>query len=122
MRCSTPDAYRLIHQGAVALAGVEANGFAIDVPLMNKTIKEVGDKIERYNNRLKTHEIWKEWKKIYGRDANLTSRDQLGDIVFKRLKLAENEEVTDTGKMKMNADVLSDVGHPFIKRFLELEN
>ena len=35
------DAYRLFHEGALALADVESNGFRIDVDRLDKTIDNV---------------------------------------------------------------------------------
>ncbi len=40
MKRAKPEAYQLMHEGAITLAEVEANGIRIDVEYLKKTPKE----------------------------------------------------------------------------------
>ena len=74
--------YKLLHEGAIALSQVEANGMKIDTDYLNKAIKQTSTQIEVISDKLKTHKIYKQWKKRYGSKTNLDSPEQLGKILF----------------------------------------
>jgi len=46
MKPITNQAYKLLHDGCVALAEVEANGIRIDVEYLNRAIEQTSDKIK----------------------------------------------------------------------------
>jgi len=120
-KVSTPEAYRLIHDGAVALAGVEANGIQIDVQYLDGAIADVGARIQRLEGQFRDHAYWTEWKKLYGTNANLGSREQLGKLLFSHMGLA-NERTTASGKLAVDAVALEQCQHPFARNYIKLEN
>lgn len=82
MRPASIEAYSLMHEGALALSRVEANGVRIDIEYLNRTIKEAGEKIRSLEETLKQDDVWRRWKRRFGEKANLTSSDQLGEILY----------------------------------------
>lgn len=117
---TTADAYRLLHDGACALARVEEAGIRIDVGLLDRTIEEVGRQIAALEKELKLDDFWRVWRKRFGDRANIGSRQQLGDVLCRELGVA-GVETTPTGRVKATEEVLNRVDLPFVARFLELE-
>lgn len=127
MKVSSPEAYRLMHEGALALADVEANGIRIDVGLLDSKIKRTTKRITNLRNKLREQDIWKEWKKQFGTKAKLGSRDQLSFVLFDCLgyeyPLDEEPRVdsrTKRKKYKGDEEVLASVKHVFVKNYLKL--
>jgi len=59
MKFKTKDAYKLMHDGALALAQVESDGMRIDVKRMDRAIVETGERITKMTAELKEDEIWR---------------------------------------------------------------
>jgi len=114
------DAYKLLHDGALALARVEENGIRIDVGRLDRTIVKVKDRIEDLTSRLKETREWKLWRKIYGGKASIGSRSQLGEVLD-GLGYHQGEK-TSSGKRRSTArGVLEQIDKPFVKLFLDIE-
>jgi len=116
-----PEAYQLMHQGAIALAEVEATGMRIDVPYLKRTIDKVGKRIDQQTEKLKQDEVWQVWEKKFGREANLGSRPQLGQILFGELEY-KSKSKTPTGRFSTDADTLEKLDIPFVKKLLGVED
>jgi DNA polymerase-1 len=117
---ATPEAYKLMHEGAKALAGVEAAGIRIDTDYLDKTIDKVQRRIDGQTERLEKSETWKTWQRVYRGKANMGSRPQLGRILFDELGLKSGKK-TGTGRHSTSADSLERLDDPFVKRLLEVE-
>jgi len=113
------EAYRLLHDGCLALSRVEANGIRIDVDRLEKTIGKVGRRVEKLSADLRDGEEWKIWKKRFGGKASMGSRAQLG-VVLAKMGFATGKK-TKTGKVQVNESALESVDLPFVKAFLEVE-
>lgn len=122
IKSTTLDAYRLIHEGTLALADVEANGIRIDVGRLDRTIYEVSLRIADLTEELKQDEIWKTWQKKFGRKASLGSRTQLGEIVYGELgyKCQAYTSGGKTGKRRPKVDEkeLAGIDLPFIRQWI----
>ena len=114
------EAYQLMHDGAIALAQVEATGVQIDVPYLERTIAKVGRRIDSETEKLKQTDEWKVWEKKYGREANLGSRPQLGQVLFKELGHTSRNK-TKTGRFSTTADDLEKLDILFVRRLIEVE-
>ena len=106
--------------GSRALAQVEANGMRVDVDYLDTMIEKTAVKIKEMEDRLKEQDIWKEWKKIYGPDASIGSRDQLGKVVFEAMGVKSNKK-TSAGKYSTDEEALEQIDHPFLKSWCEVE-
>ena len=118
LKPATRAAYRLLHEGSLALADVEANGMRLDIPRIKRTIEKTNNKINRMNESLRKQEIFKIWKKEFGDRAKLDSPEQLGHVVFNCLAYKATK-FTATGKPKTDVAALEEVEIPFVRKYLE---
>ena len=114
------DGYNLLHRGAIALSEMEANGMRIDVPYLDKAIKQTAARIQNLEKKLRGCEEYKLQRRRYGLKTNLIARDQLGAVLFDDLG-HEPLSHTPTGKPQMNEVVLERIGTKYTKGFLRLE-
>ena len=119
-KATTKDAYNLFHEGALALADVEANGIAIDEKKLQQNIDQTKRKIKRYTEFLKQDDIWDVWKKHFKTKTKLGSRVQLGQLLFKHMGY-ECTSKTSTGRPKANEEALLKLDIPFVKKYLQIE-
>ena len=77
IQATRADAYKLIHEGALALGRAERQGMRIDVRYCEKKQAQLVRKIERYQKVLMDSKFYWTWKKIYGEKVNINSNHQL---------------------------------------------
>jgi len=121
MKPTTEQAYKLFHDGARALAQIEANGMKIDVERLDKTIEKTTAKIEELEEQLKATDVWGRWKKKFGTKTSLGSRPQLAQVLD---DLGQHIGIkTETGRLRMDEATLAEIAQkePFVKDFLRLE-
>lgn len=116
---TTKDAYRLLHQGSLALAQVENNGIRVDMGYLDNMITASEKQILVLKKELLNDKVWTEWRKKYGEKANLGSRTQLGEIFFNCL--GYKGSLTATEKYKTDESSFEKVDHPFVKSFFKME-
>lgn len=113
--------YKLLHEGAEALARVEAAGIRVDMDYLGKAIHDTDAKVASMQAELKRDKIWKEWKRRFGRKANLSSRPQLGTVLFDMLGYESKERTAKSGRHKTDDEALSRLDIPFVKTLLRSE-
>ena len=59
MKPITNQAYKLMHNGCIALAQVEANGIRIDTAYLEQAIHDVGIQINELAGNLRHYKIYK---------------------------------------------------------------
>lgn len=114
------EAYRLIHEGSLALSQIESNGIMIDLDFLSKTIKKVESDIADIEQQMRSDPIYRLWHKTYGEETNLSSRDQLGLIIFNKLK-NPCKSWTATGKYQTDEKSFSHLEIPFVSLFFKKE-
>ena len=121
------DAYRLLHEGSLALADVERNGIAIDVGYGKNQLKKIQGKKAKVESKLNDDREIKKWKKFYGKKFNLDSNPQLAQVLYKVLKYKPTS-FTKTEQPSVDKEALSKLDSPMIKkllryrRYIHLEN
>lgn len=120
MKPATPEAYKLLHDGAIALSRIESNGMRIDVAYLQEALKKTGQRIERLRSSLEASDTWKLWKEKYKGDANLGSTEQLGVILFEVMDFPCYNR-TPTGKPKTDEKELRRIDIPFVRKYLSLK-
>jgi len=115
----TPEAYKLFHEGSIALAEVESNGIRIDIDYIDKSIIRTTKKIKRKKVALQETEVVKAWRKTFRAKTNLNSNDQLGKVLFDVLG-HDCPALTKTGRYKTDEKTLSTLDILFVKDYLEL--
>jgi DNA polymerase I len=94
------------------LSKLEFNGIKVDDLYLKKLSKKFEEKIKR---------IEKEVYKIAGKEFNIASPKQLGEIIYNELKIAKLKK-TKKGSLATNANILEDLaisGHNFPKLILQ---
>ncbi|MFW6272188.1 MAG: DNA polymerase [bacterium] len=77
------DAYKLLHDGAIALTKMEQQGLRIDVGYLHKTKKNLTRKVKYLENKIKDSEFYKDWQKSSKGAVNIYSGKQLGTFLYK---------------------------------------
>ena len=76
------DAYKLIHDGCLALTRAEQHGMRIDVEYCERKKTHLTRKIARIEDNLGTTDLVKQWKKMSGQSFNMDSNHQLGKVLY----------------------------------------
>jgi len=114
------DGYNLLHQGAIALAEVEANGMRIDIAYLDNAIEQTAARIKRLEEKLRGCEEYRLQRRRFGQRTNLTSRDQLAAVLFQDLDFTPSS-LTATGRAQLDETMLERVGTQYAKGFLRME-
>jgi len=120
MKPITNQAYKLLHDGCIALSQVESNGIRIDTEYLEKAICETGLQIKGLSDSLKQYKIYKIWRKTYGFKTNFGSREQLGKILFDVMKYNCLSR-TKTGRAQVDETNLKSTGLKFVDNYLRFE-
>ena len=76
-------AIRLFTDTQRAFARCEANGIKIDVPYLERTIKETDERIITLQKELLATDVGRRWRELYpGPDFSLMARQQLARVLF----------------------------------------
>lgn len=113
------EGYQLLHDGAIALAQVEANGIRVDLKRLESTKQFLKEKVRTLRSELEADSIWRTWRKRFGFKSNLTSRDQLAEILHVQLDY-EVEDTTDSGRPSMDSEALQKFDNPFVDKLARL--
>lgn len=129
-KIATRAAARLLHEGALALAEVERVGIRVDREYLDRHTKETEEEIAAIKRNLYKSDLWGTWERKHGNKAKLSSRKQLGGIIFGDLKykrregLAKKDKGSDDGirrQPKYDEAAFQDVDLPFIKQYFRLQ-
>jgi hypothetical protein len=125
------DAVDLFLNGTLTLAKIECNGIRIDADYLAGVMQRVVAEIADLEKRMWHSKEWCVWQRMHGVKANLTSRQQLGEVLFGNVvKGKENifkqgnlgyecNEFTETGKPKVSEETLEDIDCPFVRDYVE---
>lgn len=117
---STPEAYQLLNEGALAFSAMEAAGIRIDLAYLDRTIEETKGRIAKIEAKLKGMDEFALQRKRFGQEANLTSRPQLAKVLFEDMGL-ECTKKTKTGRPQLDEDALLATGLNYCRGLLKLE-
>lgn len=118
MKPASPIAYRLFHQGALALSRMESVGLPIDSTKLAKSLADVTAMIRTAESSLRKSDIYKAQQRKFGKDTNLNSRDQLAWVLYTHMKMPGGTK-SDKGRYKLDEDTLRVIDDPFIDDYLK---
>jgi len=121
MKPITNQAYKLLHEGSIALSQVEANGIRIDLEYLNRAIHKTGVRIDALSDKLRHHKVYKVWRREYGSKTNLQSREQLGKVLFDVMGFHCPSRTEKTKRPKADEAALKLTGLKFVDYYLKLE-
>lgn len=105
---TTADAYKLMHDGALMLSRMEANGMRIDMEKLRENMKRCTKMSEEALEELEGSKLMRAWRKVFGRDVNIDSPDQLRHVLFDKLGCTPTA-FTENGKPQTDAKALEDI-------------
>lgn len=111
--------YQLLHDGAIELSRLEANGIRVDVERLAKTQLKLKNRIRTLRQQIEEDDVWKIWKKRFGLNANLTSRTQLATVLHDEMGY-EVINQTVSGKPATDEEALSKIDHPFVRALVRI--
>lgn len=119
----TESARQLFHEGSLAFAQMESNGVRVDVALLNKTIERVSDRITHLKDKLKSDEVYKQWRKRYADKFSFESGIQLGKVLVDRGITLPETASSKKGARRYKSDeaTLEKINLPFIKSYFEIK-
>ncbi len=115
MRAQTEEAYKLLVDSAVTLSQVSANGIRVDEPYLDRTIDYTKREISALRSEMEGSSFWASWKRHFGSNANLDSRDQLKVVL--KTEGVQLTQTTEKGGLKLDVEVLDKIDHPFIRLY-----
>ena len=116
---TTQAGYRLLHDGVIALSEVESHGMRVDLKYMKSMTAELQGRIDGITDRMQQDKIWTQWRRRFGEKAKITSRDQLGTILFDVLGY-ESVDTTESGAQSTDESALEKIDLPFVKDFVRM--
>lgn len=117
MRPATPEAYKLLHDGSIALSEMEHNGMRVDEEYLSRAMAKNQRRIDHAERKLKGGKVFALWRKTFGDKTKLSSGPQLATIIYDKLGF-ECKDVTESGKPKVDEEAFEDIDHPFVKSYV----
>lgn len=100
------NAYKLFHEGILALGEAERQGLRIDIIYAEQKTKLLTKKIKRIEEEFFNSNFYRRWKHSIGnKTPNLNSGNQLGRYLYSVLKL-EPQKTTPSGKGSTDEEAL----------------
>jgi DNA polymerase I-like protein with 3'-5' exonuclease and polymerase domains len=104
------EAYKLLHQGSLALARTERQGIRVDMEYIKNKKEFLTKEVAEEEEKLRKTEFYKEWKKSRGgEEPNYQSQPQLKEFLYK-VKGYEPPKYTPKGKQELKEQGSSDKG------------
>lgn len=113
---TTPEAYNLLHEGAIALSSMEAAGIRVDQPYLNATIDGTKKAIQGAEYKITQDKDYKVWRKRFGSKTKIGSYEQLGVIIFEEMG-HKPTKYTPTGRPATDEEAFEDIEVPLVKLF-----
>ncbi len=119
IKATQADAYRLVHDGVLALARAERAGIRLDTGYCDRKIRHLSRRINHQHKQLQETKLYKQWERIFRDKTNIHSNNQLAHMLYKVLKL-EPTKTTDTGQGSTDEDALRRLGLPEVDILLAI--
>lgn len=116
----TKQALRLLHEGTLALAEVEANGMRIDVDYLNQQQQVVDETIRTLQIEMEQDPVADVWHETFGPKTNFGSSRQLATILFDKLGIKSTVK-TPKNAPSVKSEVLEEIDLPFIQKRRRIE-
>lgn len=116
---NTEAAYKLFHEGTLALAEAEQQGMRIDMDYCEKKSTHLTRKINRLEKKLKETKFYRHWEHATRGKADLNSNYQLSNFLY-NIKKINPAKTTVTGKGATDEEALSQLGIPELNDLLQI--
>ncbi len=119
IQATTADAYRLFHEGALALARAEREGIRIDVEYCKRKSKQLNRRIAFFQKKLEETKLYRQWQHIFGAKTKISSNYQLSRVLYGKMGISP-EKTTTSGQGSTDEEALRRLGIPELKYILQI--
>lgn len=116
----TKEAYKLFHEGTLALSEIESNGMRIDVEYLKRARIKCQKKIGKLAERLKDDRVYRKWDKRFGKSAKIDDRLQFSAVVFEELGYERRKPIKGEDD-KNDEAAFWGIDEPFVKMWIKRE-
>ncbi len=116
---NTEAAYKLLHEGALALAKAEQQGMRIDLDYCTKKEAHLTRKIKHAEQKFKNTKLYKHWNHSTSGKADLNSNYQLAYYLYD-IKKIPPAKTTATGKGATDEKALAQLDIPELNELLKV--
>jgi len=113
------EAYRLLHQGTLALARAERQGIRCDVEYIESAKKRLTKQIERLEQKFLSTKFYRHWEHTVKGKVNIYSDTQLRIFLY-TIKKLKPLKTTETGKGSTDEEALLGLGIPELNNLLQI--
>jgi len=120
MNPRSEEIYQLFHNGILALAQAERNGFRIDMEYIQRKKKQLSKRIEILERKFMNSKFYREWKHSKkGKSPNIYSNHQLAHFLYD-IKKIKPVLTTGSGQGSTNEEALKQLNIPELNLLLEI--
>lgn len=112
-------AYRLLHDGILALGRAEQQGMRIDLDYSEKKEKHLTRKIAYLEAKFKKTKFYRHWQHTVSGTPNINSNYQLSVILYKVKKITP-AKFTESGQGSTDEDALTQLNIPELNDLLQI--
>lgn len=112
-------AYRLLHEGTLALARAERAGMRIDMEYCERVQGELGERIETLEKEFYSTKFFRRWQHSQKSKINIDSGQQLASYLYHTLKLTPPAS-TESGKGSADEESLGSFDIPELNLLLKI--
>jgi DNA polymerase I len=113
------NAYKLMHEGALAFSDMEQNGIRIDVPYFKTQRKNIKQQIMMLGLELDRSEELRIWRRKFGTKFKIDSNLQLKKVLFDEMGI-KPPILTKKGNASVDAETLHLIKSPITKPLIQL--
>jgi DNA polymerase I-like protein with 3'-5' exonuclease and polymerase domains len=116
---NTNEAYKLFHDGTLALARAERQGLRVDMDYIERKKVQLTNKIQYLEEEFKDTQFFREWQKSSSVKVNINSSDQLGKFLYK-VKGVEINKSTKSGQGSTDEEALKQLDIPELLNLIKI--
>lgn len=105
------DAYRLLHDGILALAHAEQAGIRVDTKYVEQKKLMLARKMDKLEEEFKNTKLFRHWEHSSKGKVNINSNVQLGNFLYGTKKI-QPTKFTNTGKPSTDEEALQQLNIP----------
>lgn len=109
------EGYKLLHEGALAMAQLERNGIRVDVKALEARRESVSAEMDDLIRQIKSDKLFRKWKRLHGEKTKATAGNQLADLIFGEMGHPTSLQPTPAGKYKADVEAFAQVDIPMVK-------
>ncbi len=119
IKATTADAYRLFHDGALALARAERQGIRVDLEYCGRMSRGLARRIGYYRRKLEATKFYRHWRAMYGEKTNIDSNHQLARLLYHGMKITP-PKLTSSGEGATDEEALNQIDLPELQLVLKI--